>query len=132
MADFRCSCTGFSLEIFNYRLSCAAHADIYYTPGLYLDKYIFTLIGVDFSFFEGIIMLILELSMDNSLTWDDSYAIALALVERHPDIRLEDVSLGMIYQWTVELPVFVDDKELANDSILAAIYQEWFEEVNPV
>lgn len=77
-------------------------------------------------------MLILELSMDSSLTWDDSYAIALALVERHPDIRLEDVSLGMIYQWTVELPVFVDDKELANDSILAAIYQEWFEEVNPV
>lgn len=70
--------------------------------------------------------------MDSSLTWDDSYAIALALVERHPDIRLEEVSLGMIYQWTVELPVFVDDKELANDSILAAIYQEWFEEVNPV
>jgi FeS assembly protein IscX len=70
--------------------------------------------------------------MDSSLTWDDSYAIALALVERHPDIRLEAVSLGMIYHWTVELPAFVDDKELVNDFILSAIYQEWFEEVNPV
>ena len=70
--------------------------------------------------------------MDKSLTWDDSYAIALVLLERHPDIPLEEVSLGMIYQWTVELPDFVDEKVLANDSILAAIYQEWFEEVNPV
>ncbi len=70
--------------------------------------------------------------MDDALVWDDLYAIALALIERYPDVRLEEVSLGMIYLWTVELPAFTDDKELANDSILAAIYQEWFEEVNPV
>jgi FeS assembly protein IscX len=70
--------------------------------------------------------------VDRSLTWEDSYAIALALLERHPDIPLEEVSLGMIYEWTIELPDFVDEKALANDSILAAIYQEWFEEVNPV
>ena len=70
--------------------------------------------------------------MDNLLTWDDSYAIALALIRRYPDVRLEDVSLGMIYRWTTELPDFHDDKELANDSILSAIYQEWLEEVNPL
>ena len=67
--------------------------------------------------------------MDNPLTWEDSYAIALALQIRHPDANLEEVSLGAIYRWTVELPNFTDDRELANDAILSAIYQEWFEEV---
>lgn len=64
------------------------------------------------------------------LTWDDSFAIALALHERFPHANLDEVSLGMIYRWTVELPAFHDDRELANDDILGAIYQEWFEEVN--
>jgi FeS assembly protein IscX len=67
--------------------------------------------------------------MDDPLSWEDSYAIALALHSRHPDANLEEVSLGNIYLWTVELPNFQDDRELANDAILSAIYQEWFEEV---
>ena len=66
------------------------------------------------------------------LTWEDSYALALALREKHPDVDLEDVSLDMIYHWTLELSEFVDDRELANDAILQAIFREWFEEVNPV
>jgi FeS assembly protein IscX len=66
------------------------------------------------------------------LTWDDSYAIATALRALFPDIDLEQVSLNMIYRWTLALPEFVDDPQLANDAVLAAIYQEWFEEVNPV
>lgn len=70
--------------------------------------------------------------MSDSLTWENSYAIALALRELYPAIELEDVSLNMIYGWTVALNEFQDDPELANDDILAAIYQEWFEEVNPV
>lgn len=70
--------------------------------------------------------------MSEPLTWDDSYAIALALRHKHPEINLEDVSLSMIYQWTITLDEFHDDPELVNDPILAAIYQEWFEEVNSV
>ncbi|HSQ25942.1 MAG TPA: Fe-S cluster assembly protein IscX [Anaerolineales bacterium] len=65
-------------------------------------------------------------------TWDDSYAIALALREQHPDASLEQVSLSMIYHWTIELDGFQDEPELANDTVLMAIYQEWFEEANPV
>ena len=68
--------------------------------------------------------------MEEALTWEDSYSIALALIERFPDISLEEVSLGMICRWTLELPNFDDDPELANDSILLDIFQEWFEEVN--
>jgi FeS assembly protein IscX len=54
------------------------------------------------------------------------------LRERYPKVKLEDVSLGMIFHWTITLPEFNDDPVLANDSILTEIYQEWFEEVNPV
>jgi FeS assembly protein IscX len=70
--------------------------------------------------------------MHDYLTWDDSFAIARILIQKFPDTNLEEVSLSMIYRWTVSLPGFQDDPELANDAILAAIYQEWFEEVNPV
>ena len=69
------------------------------------------------------------MNTDDSFTWEDSYAIAQELIRRHPDVSVENVSLGMIYRWTLELPNFSDDKELANDSILAAIYQEWLEEI---
>jgi FeS assembly protein IscX len=68
--------------------------------------------------------------MSDVLTWDDSYAIALALHRLHPKADLDEVSLGMIYEWTKALPEFQDDLELANDAILSAIYLEWFEEVN--
>lgn len=66
------------------------------------------------------------------LTWEDSFAIARALRQRHPSVELENVSLGMIYQWTVALPDFYDDRELANEEILNAIYREWFEEIHPL
>jgi len=66
------------------------------------------------------------------LTWDDSYAIARELRRLHPDTSLENISLGMILGWTLELPDFSDDADLANESILAAIFQEWFEEEYPL
>jgi FeS assembly protein IscX len=68
--------------------------------------------------------------MDTTLTWEDSYAIALALIEKFPDVELENVSLGMVNRWTLELPGFDDDPDLANDEILLAIYHAWIEEVN--
>lgn len=70
--------------------------------------------------------------MAHALYWDAIYEIALALKAQHPRQDLEQVSLGDVFRWTVALPGFADDPELANDEILAAIYQEWFEEINPV
>ena len=69
-------------------------------------------------------------TVDEPLTWEDSYAIALELIRRHPQVQLEDVSLEMVYRWTIELPNFADEIQLVNDSILSAIFQEWFEEVS--
>ena len=59
--------------------------------------------------------------MDETLTWEDSYAVALALIQRYPDKNLEEVSVGMLYQWIISLPGFADDPDLANDEILVAI-----------
>lgn len=66
------------------------------------------------------------------MTWDDSYAIARELRREHPDIDLENVSLITIYHWTLALEGFHDDPALANESILYAILQEWYEEANPL
>ena len=63
-----------------------------------------------------------------NLNWESSYAIALELRRQHQDVNFEDVTLQQIYKWTLELSEFEDDPSLANDDILYAIYQDWFEE----
>lgn len=66
--------------------------------------------------------------MSESLNWEASYAIALALKKEHPLAVMEDVSLNQLNQWVLALPGFEDDPALANDQILMAIFQDWFEE----
>jgi len=66
------------------------------------------------------------------ICWDDSYAIAQLLIKKFPDIELNKVSLDMVYHWTISLSEFNDDHELANDIILSAILQEWFEETHKI
>ena len=63
-----------------------------------------------------------------TLTWESTYAIALELRRQHKNVNIENVSLQQIYQWTLGLPEFDDDPSLANEDILYAIYQDWFEE----
>ena len=63
-----------------------------------------------------------------TLTWESSYAIALELRRQHPDVNIEAVTLKQIYDWTIGLQEFEDEPALANDDILYAIYQDWFEE----
>lgn len=62
------------------------------------------------------------------MNWESTYAIALELRRQHPDAVLEQVSLQQIYRWTLALSDFEDDPALANDDILSAIFQDWFEE----
>jgi FeS assembly protein IscX len=63
-----------------------------------------------------------------TFTWEASYGIAMELRRQHPEVNIEDVTLQQIYDWTVNLSEFEDDPLLANDDILYAIYQEWYEE----
>jgi len=62
------------------------------------------------------------------MNWESTYAIALELRRLHPEADIEQVTLQQIYNWTLALPEFEDDPALANDDILYAIYQDWFEE----
>jgi FeS assembly protein IscX len=66
------------------------------------------------------------------LYWDGAFAIARRLQALHGAIDLGQVTLNMIYNWVIALPEFKDDPQLANDELLAAIYQEWYEETHPV
>ncbi len=70
--------------------------------------------------------------MSDDLTWDSSYALARRLMALHPEADLDCVTLNMIYNWVVALPEFTDDPQLANDELLQAIYQEWYEERHPL
>ncbi|KXK15748.1 MAG: hypothetical protein UZ14_CFX002000335 [Chloroflexi bacterium OLB14] len=63
------------------------------------------------------------------MNWEATYAIALELKRKYKDVNIEEVTLGQIYNWTLELPDFEDDPQLANDDILRAIYQDWYEEL---
>ena len=67
-----------------------------------------------------------------TLNWESTFAIALALNAAHPEADLTNVSLNMIYAWTMALENFDDEPALANDEILSAIYQDWFEHLNPI
>jgi FeS assembly protein IscX len=66
--------------------------------------------------------------MSELLIWESTYAIALELKRAHPGIDMETVTLGDIQKWTLALEDFDDDPALANDEILSAIYQDWYEE----
>ena len=70
--------------------------------------------------------------MTAKLYWDGSYEIARHLIQAHPGVNLADVTLQQIFEWTVALPDFADDPALVNDELLQAIYQDWFEEINPL
>jgi FeS assembly protein IscX len=62
------------------------------------------------------------------LYWDDSYALALRLMEAHPRVPMAEVTLGMLSEWVQALPDFADDPGMVNDELLHAILQEWLEE----
>ena len=61
------------------------------------------------------------------LTWEATYALAERLQAEHPEVDLEQVSLGQIYRWIAAWADFEDDLALANDDILLAVYREWLE-----
>lgn len=70
--------------------------------------------------------------MGTILNWDATFEIARALCTIYPQAKLENISLDNIYELTLGLPNFNDDPELANEEILMSIFQEWYEECNPL
>jgi FeS assembly protein IscX len=62
------------------------------------------------------------------MKWTDAEDIALALMERHPDIEPLGVRFTDLHRWVVELPGFSDDPRASNEGLLEAIQMRWHEE----
>jgi FeS assembly protein IscX len=64
-----------------------------------------------------------------ALYWDSPYAIALALMEQHPELDPEVVGLEQMADLIELLPGFKDDPALATERILIDIQITWYEEM---
>jgi len=62
------------------------------------------------------------------LTWDDPEGIALALVERFPDLDPLTVRFTNLHRWVTELPSFRDDPKASSEGKLEAIQMAWYDE----
>ena len=65
---------------------------------------------------------------ESELYWDATYAVAMALIESHPQIDPASVGLEELEQMIERLPNFVDDPSLVNERILLDIQITWYEE----
>jgi FeS assembly protein IscX len=65
-----------------------------------------------------------------ALYWDSAYAIALALIENHPEVDPEIIGLEELTSLVKELPGFVDDPDFVSDRLLLDIMVVWYEELH--
>ena len=62
------------------------------------------------------------------LQWIDSLEIALALIDKYPDINPSDVRFTQLREWVLALDDFDDDPDHCGERILEAIQMAWIEE----
>jgi FeS assembly protein IscX len=62
------------------------------------------------------------------MKWTDSRDIAIALVEKFPDIDPKTVRFTDLHNWVLDLPGFDDDPKHSGEKILEAIQMLWMEE----
>lgn len=62
------------------------------------------------------------------MKWTDTLDIALALIEKYPDVDPRKLRFTSLREWILELPGFDDDPERSGEKILEAIQMTWIEE----
>ena len=62
------------------------------------------------------------------LTWRDSEDIAIALMEKYPDVDPLTVRFTDLHAWIIALEDFRDDSGASNEGILEAVQMAWYEE----
>jgi FeS assembly protein IscX len=60
--------------------------------------------------------------------WRDAEDIAIALVDKHPEVDPLTVRFTDLHRWVTELAGFVDDPKASNEGLLEAIQMKWHEE----
>lgn len=64
------------------------------------------------------------------MKWNESLEIAIALTERHPDVKPLELRFTELHKLVCDLPGFDDDPEKSNEKILEAILTAWLEELD--
>ena len=63
-----------------------------------------------------------------ALGWDQTEDIALALLDKYPDLDPLKVRFTDLHKWITELEEFGDDPLLSTEGKLEAIQMAWYEE----
>ena len=63
------------------------------------------------------------------MRWSDTYEIAAALVDRHPEVDPRLVRFTDLHRWITELPGFADDPNGSNEGLLESIQMAWIDEL---
>ena len=63
------------------------------------------------------------------MKWTDTYEVAIALAEEHPEIDPRTVRFVDLMRWVMELPGFEEDEQHCGEKILEAIQTAWIEEM---
>lgn len=65
-----------------------------------------------------------------TLQWTDSREVAIALIDKYPDINPLKVRFTDLYEWVLLLAEFNGDPQHCNERILEAIQACWIEELD--
>jgi len=66
--------------------------------------------------------------MAAELHWDDAEDLGIALTNKYPNQNPLEVRFTDLHRYVTELPTFVDDPKMSNESKLEAIQMAWHEE----
>ncbi|WP_313623063.1 Fe-S cluster assembly protein IscX [Achromobacter sp.] len=64
------------------------------------------------------------------MKWTDTYDIAAALVDAHPDVDPKTLRFTQLREWVMGLPGFTDDPAHCGEKILEAIQMAWIDEAD--
>ncbi|MGH8818406.1 Fe-S cluster assembly protein IscX [Achromobacter pestifer] len=64
------------------------------------------------------------------MKWTDTYDIAVALVDAHPDVDPKTLRFTQLREWVMALPDFSDDPDHCGEKILEAIQMAWIDEAD--
>lgn len=62
------------------------------------------------------------------MKWTDTLDIALALIDKHPEVDPQYIRFTDLHAWVLALPGFADAADKSNEKILEAIQMTWIEE----
>jgi len=62
------------------------------------------------------------------MKWVDTYEIAAALADTHPDVDPNTVRFTQLREWVMALPGFDDEPGHSGEKILEAIQMAWIDE----